>query len=171
MPLRLFLAKGGIRDCSRQDLFFPPSPNGTARMGHPLVCGGEIQTFCTLDRAAEVLFLAGNEGSGGPFFARTPDFLPRSARCGHACGFLPRKAAGSLLEEPSSTGNLGFGEEWDTTALKAPPGVNSIAGAAAGSNCPGLPPRVSWCTTDSQSRRSKARKSQPVGDNGRAARA
>jgi hypothetical protein len=34
-PSFALFAKGGIFNCSRQDLFFPPLPNGTARMGHP----------------------------------------------------------------------------------------------------------------------------------------
>ena len=50
---------------------------------------------------------AGNSGH----LARTPDFLPRSARCGHGCGFLLRKGAGSLLERPNSTGNPGFSRD------------------------------------------------------------
>src|SRR5580704_14176936 len=50
-------------------------------------------------------------GTGAPHLARTADFLPRSAHCGHGCGFLLRKAAGSLLEQPSSTGNPGFSRD------------------------------------------------------------
>jgi hypothetical protein len=34
-PILRVFAKGGILDCSSQDLFFPPLPNGGARMGHP----------------------------------------------------------------------------------------------------------------------------------------
>jgi hypothetical protein len=54
---------------------------------------------------------AGNSGH----LARTPDFLPCRACCGHGGGFLLRKGAGSLLEQSSSTGNPGFCEMWDTT--------------------------------------------------------
>jgi hypothetical protein len=71
---------------------------------------------------------------------RSPDFLLR----------------GSVVEGPA-------------VSIHGIRGVNSIAGAAACSNCPGLPLRASWCTTDSQSRRSKARTSQSAGESGTAA--
>ena len=35
-PILRVLAKGGMRGCLPRDLFFPPLPKGTARVGHPV---------------------------------------------------------------------------------------------------------------------------------------
>ncbi len=49
----------------------------------------------------------------------TPDFLPRSARCGHGCGFQYQNSV-STTERWVPHISLVFREMWDSTALSPP---------------------------------------------------